>query len=83
MAKAKVEHVDIIGQPIDEGKYVAITHHNSLYIGQITKMTGKMIRVVPITGNYREGFLKYPDQAVLLSGPDAMVYILRNAGNRG
>ena len=83
MAKAKVEHVDIIGQPIDEGKYVAISHHNSLYVGQITKMTGKMIRVMPLSGHYSDGILKYPGQAVLLSGPDAMVYILRNAGNKG
>lgn len=74
------EHKDILGQPLKEGNYVAISHHNQLQICLITKLSSKMMRAKPLKGYYRgDGHLKYPDQSVLLSGPDALAYILKNA----
>ncbi len=82
MAKEKVEHKDILGQPLNEGNYVAICHHNMMYVCQIKKLSPKMMRVIPIQRGYRseDGFLKWANQSVLLSGPDALAYILRHAG---
>jgi len=79
MSKAP-EHLDILGQPLAEGNYVAISQSNIMYVCQIKKITPKQIRVCPIKGNYKTGWLKYPSDSVLLSGPDALVYILKNSG---
>lgn len=82
MPKEKVEHVDILGQPVSEGSYVAVSHKNGLYVCKITKLTEKMARVTPIKGYYRnsDGWLVYTSQCVILSGPDALAYILINEG---
>ena len=79
MEKNKIEHKDILGQPLSEGQYVAVSHRNDLQICQIEKLSAKMMRVKPIKGYYRDGLLKYPEQSVLLSGPDALAYILTHA----
>lgn len=80
MPKEKIEHKDIIGQPIAEGNYVAISHHNSMHVCQIKKITAKKIRACPLKGYYRkDGWLIYPQDSVLLSGPDALAYILTHA----
>ena len=73
-------HTDILGQPLSEGNYVAISHHNAMHICAVTKLNPKMIRVRPITHKNGDGYLIYSSQSVLLSGPDALAYILRHAG---
>lgn len=79
--KIPVEHKDILGQTLAEGLYVALAYKNELRIGQIVKFGAKMLRVKPLTANYRgEGALVYPAATVLLSGPDALAYILTHAG---
>jgi hypothetical protein len=82
MAKVEPEHKDILGQPLKEGNYVAVSHHNALQICQIKKINPKMLRVLPVQGNYRRssGHLVYGGQTILLSGPDALAYILTYAG---
>lgn len=82
MAKEIAEHKDILGQPLSEGNYVAISHHNAMHVCQIKKITPKKIRACPLKGYYRkDGWLIYPSDSVLLSGPDAMAYILTHAGS--
>jgi len=85
MTKTKqiFEHTDILGQPIQEGNYVAISHRNSMYICQVTKINPKMIRVIPVKNTYRgsDGFLIYSNQSILLSGSDATAYILKYKGS--
>lgn len=80
MPKEKIEHVDILGQPLAEGNYVAVSHHNMMYVCQIVKITPKKIRAKPLKWRGEDGILKSPQDSVLLSGPDAMVYILKNSG---
>lgn len=82
MEKEVIEHLDIIGQPIEEGNYVALSHHNMMYVCQIIKLHPKMIRAKPIKSGYRsaDGFLVYSNQTVILSGSDALAYILKHAG---
>jgi hypothetical protein len=82
MPKTEVEHVDILGQPLALNNYVAVPHHNGLHICSIIKITPKQLRVLPLQAYSRNnaGWLKYPSETVLLSGPDAMVYILKHGG---
>jgi hypothetical protein len=84
MAKDIPEHLDILGQPLAEGNYVAVSHRNMLHVCQIKKLNPKMMRVAPIKYQYKkveDGILVYSDQAILLSGPDALAYILTYAGS--
>lgn len=82
MAKEKVEQVDILGQPLEEGNYVAISRGNAMYICRIKRITPKMMRAAPLHGygSTGDGWLIYSQNSVLLSGPDAMVYILKYSG---
>ena len=81
MTKEKIEHKDILGQPLSENSYIAMTHRNTMHICQIKKITSKMIRVNPISKKYEKhgGWLIYPTDSVLLSGPDALAYILTHS----
>ena len=84
MGKEISEHKDILGQPLKEGNYVAVSHHNQLQICQIVKLNPKMMRVTPVRKGYyfrKGGHLVYSNQAILLSGPDALAYILTYAGS--
>jgi hypothetical protein len=80
VTKEKPIHTDILGQPLSEGNYVAISHHNTMHICSITKLNPKMMRVMPIKHRSGDGYLIYANQSVLLSGPDALAYILTHAG---
>jgi len=82
MPKEVIEHVDILGQPLVEGSYVAISRGNAMYICRIKKITPKMMRAAPLTGycHSPDGWLIYSQNSVLLSGQDAMVYILKYSG---
>ena len=80
MAKEPIEHKDIIGQDLHLGSYVSIARHNSMTVCSIVKITPKKLRVVPIKGYPSEGWLIYPQDVILLSGPDALVYILKYKG---
>lgn len=82
--ESKNQHSDILGQPLSVGNYVAVAHRNGLYICSISKITPKQVRVLPLSKSVyvsrNTGWLKYPSEMVVLSGPDALVYILRHAG---
>jgi len=72
------KHKDILGQDLASGNYVAVPHRNGLHICSIIKITPKQLRVKSL--NHTCSWLKYPNETVLLSGPDALVYILKHAG---
>lgn len=74
------EHKDLLGREVKEEDHVAFTHHNSLYVGKVIKVTPKQVRVVPIgAGRWREeGMLKYTSQCCLVGGPDLTFHILKN-----
>lgn len=74
-------HCDLLGRKVNEGDHVAFTHHNSLFVGKVIKVTPKQVRVIPIgTKIYRadSGYLKYTDQCVLIGGPELTYHLLRN-----
>lgn len=85
--KVMIEHTDILGQPIDNGSYLAVSHHNQLQVCQVIKINPKTLRVKPLNPKkskyyWRNGdYQVFPDQTVRLTGPDALVYILANTGS--
>jgi hypothetical protein len=74
------DHRDLLGREVNEGDAVAYTHHNSLYVGKVIKITPKQVRVVPMLSNYRSdtGYLKYTNQCVLIGGPELTAHLLKN-----
>jgi pyruvate/2-oxoglutarate/acetoin dehydrogenase E1 component len=74
------EHKELLGRQVKLDDYVAFSHHNTLYVGKVVKVTPKQVRVVPIgAGRWREeGLLKYTSQCCLVGGPDLTFHILKN-----
>lgn len=74
------DHRDLLGRVVAEGDAVAYTHHNSLYVGKVIKVTPKQVRVVDMLSKYRDdtGYLKYTCQCVLIGGPDLTMHLLKN-----
>ena len=76
-----ISHVDKLGQPIEAGMYVVASHRNSLYICKVTKVHPKQLRIHSVKKSVStgDGWLVYPSETVILSGPDALAYILKYA----
>ena len=74
------DHRDLLGREVKEDDAVAFTHHNTLYVGKVIKITPKQVRVVPLLSKYRsdKGYLKYTNQCVLIGGPDLTAHLLKN-----
>lgn len=72
------EHFDILGNKINLGSVVAFSHHNSLAIAKVIKLTPKMISIKRIGGKYKAEHYKYGKDAVVIPDQDAVMYILRN-----
>jgi hypothetical protein len=74
------EHLDLLGRVVNIDDHVAFTHHNTLYVGKVIKVTPKQVRVVPLFTKYRqdEGMLKYTSQCCLVGGPELTYHILKN-----
>ena len=74
------QHLDLLGREVNIDDAVAYTHHNSLYVGKVIKITPKQVRVVDMLSKYRDdtGYLKYTNQCVLIGGPDLTMHLLKN-----
>ncbi len=79
MAKEVEQKVDILGQPIEVGCYVAAARSNLMLVCKIEKITNKMVHLVEHKSGtqYKQIFMAYPGNVVRLDGPDALAYILR------
>jgi hypothetical protein len=75
-----LEHRDCLGREVKIDDYVAFSHHNSLHVGKVIKVTPKQVRVIPIgAGRWREeGMLKYTTQCCLVGGPELTFLILKH-----
>lgn len=72
------EHKDILGNPITETSKLAVSKGNELYICSVIKSTPKMLRVRRlIYKSDSDGILVYPDQTVVVDGPDVLAYMLK------
>jgi hypothetical protein len=77
---AHEDHCDLLGREVKEDDAVAFTHHNTLYVGKVIKITPKQVRVIPMLSTYRSdtGYLKYTNQCVLIGGPELTAHLLKN-----
>ena len=75
-----LEHRDCLGREVNENDHVAFSHHNTLYVGKVIKVTPKQVRVIPLLTDYRrdEGYLKYTAQCCLVGGPELTYHILKH-----
>lgn len=76
--EVEINHVDILGQKIVIGVHVAMPYRNSMVVGKVIRLTNKMVRVAPIK-HIDSNYLVYPHEVIILTGEDAMVYILKNS----
>ena len=72
------EHRDRLGRLLKIGDCVAYPSQNSLGVGTVKKLNPKMVKVVPVGSKYRSsGSNKYPQDMVLLEGPEVTMYLLK------
>lgn len=72
-----IEHKDRLSRPLKLGDCIAVAHRNGLMIATIKKINPKMIKVVEVGTRSSWGHNKYPNECVLLEGPDVTMYLLK------
>jgi len=77
MAKEIPEHKDKLGRPLKVGDCVAYPDSNTLEVGIIKKINPKMIGVVKPKSKWQRN--KYPQDMVLLDGPEVSMYLLKES----
>lgn len=70
------EHKDILGRVISVGDVVAMANHNDLAIAIVDKLNPKMVKVKRANSTWSQN--KYPQDLIIIPGPESMVYLLRN-----
>lgn len=82
MTKAASQHKDILGQPIEVGDCVVFPSSNTMYVGTVTKLNPKMIKVAKVpAGRYGSEYNKYPSDVAKVSGPEVTMYLLKGAAS--
>ena len=83
MSKKSAEpivHRDIFGKEIAVGDSVVYSQYNTLYVGFVSKLNTKMIRVSPVKSLGRDkGHLKYSHECMWVDGAQVTWYILKNS----
>lgn len=77
MTKEIPNHQDLLGQPLALGDAVVYPSSNSMYVGMITKINPKMIKVKRV-GSFRWEQSKYPNDLVRVHGSEVTMYLLKN-----
>lgn len=80
MSKEIPEHRDKLGRLLKVGDCVAYPSHNSLSIGVIKKLNPKMVGVGKLSKKSYGSSNKYPNDLVLLDGPEVTMYLIKNSG---
>jgi hypothetical protein len=75
--KLTLVHYDILGNPLEIGSTVAVSHH-TMEVCTVTKINPKMLRVQPVRPRYRgNGLLKYSYDMVLIDPKLVTLYVLK------
>jgi hypothetical protein len=72
-------HKDKLGRTINEGDFVAFPQSNSLYVGKITKLNPKMVKVLELP-RAKMDYNKYPTDVVKLEPSDMTWFMIKNGG---
>lgn len=74
-------HQDILGQPLSVGDAVVFPSSNTMYVGTITKLNPKMIKVKRVGTKTTWEQNKYPTDVAKVSGPEVTMYLLKKQSN--
>lgn len=73
------EHRDILGQPLGVGDCVVFPSSNTMYVGMITKLNPKMVKVKKVPGTkYTSEWNKYPADLAKVSGAEVTMFLLKH-----
>ena len=72
------DHRDILGQPLAVGDAVVFPSSNTMYVGTITKLNPKMIKVKRVGSRSKWEQNKYPSDLARVSGAEVTMYLLKN-----
>jgi len=78
VVKVIPEHQDILGQPLGIGDAVVFPSSNTMYVGTITKLNPKMVKVKRVGTKYSWEQNKYPTDLAKVSGAEVTMYLLKN-----
>ena len=76
------EHKDKLGRVLKLGDCVVYPSHNSLVVGTVKKINNKMIKVFRVGAQetrWYSGSNKYPQDIVIVEGPEVTMYLLRES----
>ena len=85
MAKKEIDHRDLLNKRIKVGDIVAFAESGSQYVGKISKLTPKRVKISRITAPdparwYRQvEYQRPPDDVVIIEGAHVTAYILANS----
>lgn len=74
------EHHDILGQPLAIGDCVVFPYTNSMYVGTVTKLNPKMVKVRRVGKSRGWEQNKYPQDLARVSGAEVTMYLLKHQG---
>ena len=80
--KETIEHRDRLGKLIEIGDFVVAANHNRLSVGIVNRLNLKMIQYKIVSSEkYFHGrkVNKYPDDVVVVKGPEVSAYLLKNS----
>lgn len=79
MSNKELIHKDKLGRIIKVGDAVCYPYRNSLEFGTVTKLNAKMIRVREVGEQsiWYNGNNKYPNDVVIVEGPEVTMYLLK------
>lgn len=78
VVKKEITHYDILGNELEIGTPVAVNTNYGMRICTVSKINPKMLRVQPVTPNYRgDGLLKYPHDMVCVDPAMVTLYVLK------
>ena len=78
MAKLNSEHKDKLGRVLAVGDAVCYPVSNTLYVGTVTKLNAKMVKVQKISkSRYPSELNKYPADVIKLDSAEVTFYALQ------
>jgi hypothetical protein len=83
--KAPIEHRDLLNKKLTVGDIVAFAESGSQYVGKITKLTPRRVKINRITAHdptkwYKQiGYQRPPGDVVIIEGAHVTAYIMANS----
>ena len=85
MSKKEPEHRDLLNKRLSVGDIVEFAESGSQYVGKITKLTAKRVKINRITAHdpnkwYKQsGYQRPPSDVVIIEGAHVTAYIMANS----